>query len=276
MHTPVLISLTYPTYVAPNNEQLLEDLRMEKSLAGKVALITGASSGIGAATAERLAAEGAMVVVTARRLDRLEALVERIRAQGGEAEARQADAAVRSEVEKLVKDTHASHGRLDILINNAGGMLLAPAAEADPDDWQRMLDLNLMGLMQACHTALPLMKEQGGGHIVNISSLAGRVAMPGGGAYSVTKFGVNAFSEALRKEHCKDRIRITVVEPGPVATELPEHITHAASKERIKEIFSGVEQLQGQDVAEAIAYAVTQPARVNVNEILLTPTEYVR
>lgn len=247
-----------------------------KRLDGKIALVTGASSGIGEATALRLAEEGATVVAAARRAERLQALVERIHAAGGKADAVQADIAIGEQIDTLVRITLDRHGRIDILVNNAGVMLLAPIQDARVEDWRRMVELNLLGLMQLTHAVLPGMRAQGSGHIVNLSSLAGRSVMPGGSVYSVTKFGVNAFTEALRKETVKQGIRVTVIEPGPVATELIEHVTDPASKARITEVFSSIEQLQPEDVAEAIAYAVTAPARVNINEILLTPTDYAR
>ena len=147
---------------------------------------------------------------------------------------------------------------------------------ADVNEWRRMIDVNLTGLFHLTRLVVPIMREQGGGHIVNLSSLAGRIAMPGGSVYSATKFGVNAFSEALRRETLGDRIRVTLVEPGPVATELAEHITDTESRQRIDDLASRIEMLQAEDIADAIVYAVTRPARVNVNEILITPTEYAR
>ncbi|HEX5515454.1 MAG TPA: SDR family oxidoreductase [Gammaproteobacteria bacterium] len=247
-----------------------------RRLDGKIAIVTGASSGIGEATALQLAEEGATVVVAARRADRLVSLVERIDSAGGKAEAMSVDMAVGEQIERLAQAVRRKYGRIDILVNNAGVMLLAPALTAQLEEWRRMVEINLLGLLHMSRAVLPIMQEQGGGHIVNLSSLAGRLAMPGGSVYSATKFGVNAFSEALRKETVKDRIRVTLIEPGPVATELHEHITDPGARQRFDEMARSVEQLRPEDVAEAIVYAVTRPARVNVNEILITPTEYVR
>jgi NADP-dependent 3-hydroxy acid dehydrogenase YdfG len=247
-----------------------------RRLDGKIAIVTGASSGIGEATALQLAEEGATVVVAARRADRLVSLVERIDSAGGKAEAMSVDMAVGEQIERLAQAVRRKYGRIDILVNNAGVMLLAPALSAQLEEWRRMVEINLLGLLHMSRAVLPIMQEQGGGHIVNLSSLAGRLAMPGGSVYSATKFGVNAFSEALRKETVKDRIRVTLIEPGPVATELHKHITDPGARQRFDEMARSVEQLRPEDVAEAIVYAVTRPARVNVNEILITPTEYVR
>src|SRR5690606_5890155 len=245
-------------------------------LDGKIAIVTGASSGIGEATARQLAAKGAHVIAAARRESRLQALARQIEEAGGQVETATLDMADGSQIERLVETVREKHGRIDILVNNAGVMLLAPVMRADVNEWRRMIDVNLTGLFHLTRLVVPIMREQGGGHIVNLSSLAGRIAMPGGSVYSATKFGVNAFSEALRRETLGDRIRVTLVEPGPVATELAEHITDTESRQRIDDLASRIEMLQAEDIADAIVYAVTRPARVNVNEILITPTEYAR
>ncbi|NLO79667.1 MAG: SDR family oxidoreductase [Xanthomonadaceae bacterium] len=245
-------------------------------LDGKIAIVTGASSGIGEATARQLAAQGARVIAAARRESRLQALARQIEEAGGQVETATLDMADGSQIERLVETVREKHGRIDILVNNAGVMLLAPVMRADVNEWRRMIDVNLTGLFHLTRLVVPIMREQGGGHIVNLSSLAGRIAMPGGSVYSATKFGVNAFSEALRRETLGDRIRVTLVEPGPVATELAEHITDTESRQRIDDLASRIEMLQAEDIADAIVYAVTRPARVNVNEILITPTEYAR
>jgi NADP-dependent 3-hydroxy acid dehydrogenase YdfG len=240
-------------------------------LQGRVALVTGASSGIGEATAVALAAAGAKTVIVARRADRLEALAKRILDAGGEALPIPADASLESEAKRMLGAVEDRYGRLDILVNNAGVMLLSPVAEAEIADFRRMIEINLFGLMTLSRLALPIMKRGGAAHFVNISSVAGRVANPGSGAYAATKFGVVAFSESLRREVCKDKIRVTVIEPGMVITELPDHLNpsmRAALEARKAEL----EPLESEDIAAAVLYAVTQHPRVNVNEILIRPT----
>jgi len=246
---------------------------MAGKLQGKVAIVTGASSGIGEATAVALAAEGAQVVLAARRGDRLEKLAQQIQASGGQALPIIADATDEAQIRQMVDKTKAELGRVDILVNNAGVMLLGPIDGADTEDWRRMVNINVLGLMYVTHAVLPLMKAQGEGHIVNISSVAGRTVSANVGVYNATKWGVCAFSEALRQEVYKDKIRVTVIEPGAVATELGDHITNPAAKERLKSWVSSMTPLESEDIAAAIVYAVTQPPRVNVNEILIRPTE---
>lgn len=244
-----------------------------RKLEGKVALVTGASSGIGEATAIALAAEGARVALAARRADRLEKLVKRILDNGGQALPIVADVADDAQAHDMVLKANAEWGRVDILVNNAGVMLNGPIDAADTEDWRRMVNTNVLGLMYATHAALPIMKAQGQGHIINISSVAGRTAQAGSGVYNATKWGVGAFSEALRQEVYQDKIRVTIIEPGAVATELTDHITNSAAKERIQTWVKSLIPLESEDIAAAIIYAVTQPLRVNVNEILIRPTE---
>jgi NADP-dependent 3-hydroxy acid dehydrogenase YdfG len=243
------------------------------SLSGKVAIITGASSGIGEATALALAAQGAQVVVVARRGDRLEKVAQQISETGGKALQIIADVTDEAQVRQMVDKAQAELGRVDILVNNAGVMLLGPIDGADTEDWRRMVNLNVLGLMYATHAVLPLMKAQGEGHIINISSVAGRTASANVGVYNATKWGVGGFSEALRQEVHKDKIRVTVIEPGIVATELGEHITNTEVKERLQARVAAMTPLESEDIAAAIVYAVTQPPRVNVNEILIRPTD---
>ncbi len=249
---------------------------MSNKLAGKIAIVTGASSGIGEATAIALAATGATVAIAARRGDRLATLAEKISASGGIALPITTDVSDEAEVAAMVNKVEEAYGRVDILVNNAGVMLLGAIAGANTEDWRRMININLLGLMYATHAVLPLMKEQGSGHIVNISSVAGRVANAGTGVYNATKWAVGAFSESLRKEVYTDHIRVTIIEPGLVATELPQHITDPKAKEWTKNFYGSVKTLESEDIAAAIAYAVTQPPHVNVNEILIRPTEQER
>lgn len=245
-------------------------------LVGRVALITGASSGIGAATALALAGEGAHIILVARRQDRLQELAAKINADGQKASYITADITNDNDVKRIFIEIAQAHGRLDILINNAGIMLLSPVRDADPQDWRKMIELNLFGLMLMTQSALPLMKQDGTGHIVNVASVAGRVANPGSSGYAATKFGVVGFSEALRREIYKENIRVTVVESGIVATELVTHITHPEMKAGVQSRLDTTETLQPEDIAAAILYAVTQPSRVNVNEILVRPTSQER
>jgi len=247
-----------------------------KDLSGRVALVTGASSGIGDATARALANAGAKVVIAARRKDRLDALACELKQSGAEVLAIAADLVREDENRRIVAQTEAHFGRLDILVNNAGVMHLAPIDEADSADWRRMLELNVLALMVSSQAALPGMRRRGGGHIVNISSTAGRIANPNAAGYAATKFGVVAFSEALRREVYKDNIRVSVIEPGAVATELREHIPHAATRQALDAWAGAMRQLQGEDIANAVLYCVSQPAHVNVNEILIRPTDQER
>jgi NADP-dependent 3-hydroxy acid dehydrogenase YdfG len=242
---------------------------MTKKLSGKVALVTGASSGIGEATALALAVEGATVAIAARRLDRLEDLARRIRDNGGNALAIALDVAEEEQVNKAIETIQSELGRIDILVNNAGVMLLSAVDGADTKEWRQMIDVNLLGLMYATHAVLPVMKTQGGGHIVNISSVAGRFSFTNCAVYNATKFGVNGFSDALRQEVSRDKIRVTIVEPGVVDTELTTHITTKEIKDREQKRLQTITALQSDDIADAIVYAVTQKPHVNVNEILM-------
>ena len=249
---------------------------MTTLLQGKVALVTGASSGIGEATAIALARAGARVAIAARRRDRLDGVAGRIADLRSESLVLEADVAQPEQAETIVARTVDRWGQLDVLVNNAGLMALSPIDRARVEDWKRMLDLNLLGLMVATRAALPHMRRQKDGHVVNISSTAGRVANPDASVYAATKFGVGAFSEALRREVCRDNIRVTIIEPGAVATELREHVPDADTRERIDSWARSMRQLQSEDVAAAILYAVSQPPHVNVNEILLRPTDQER
>lgn len=250
-------------------------MTVSSTLAGKVALVTGASSGIGEATAAALAAAGAKVAIAARRADRVEALAARIETAGGMALRIEADVTSNDDVTAMIGKVVAEWGRLDILVNNAGVMLLSPAAEATLDDWRRMVELNLLALMGVTKAALPHLRAAKG-HIVNVSSVAGRVANPGASGYAATKFGVVGFSESLRREVYADKVRVTVIEPGLVRTELGDHITNAASKAGLDQRLATMEALTAEDVAASILYAVSQPARVNVNEIVIRPTDQER
>lgn len=241
-------------------------------LDGKVAVITGASSGIGEATAEALAAEGASVVVAARREDRLSELVERINGNGGKAVSVECDVTDEEAAHALIQGAKDDLGSVDILVNNAGVMLLSKIEKGLSDQWRQMFDVNVLGLLYATDAAIAVMKEQRSGHIVNISSVAGRKSGPLRGAYSGTKFAVNAISEALRQELMEDNIRITIIEPGAVATELTNHITDEEAKEGVSGMIAAMEPLQSEDIANAIAYVATQPERVSINEVLIRPT----
>ena len=249
---------------------------MAGKLEGKVAIITGASSGIGEATAISLAAEGAKVVIAARRGERLEAVAKHITDNGGKALSVIADITDEVQVKKLVQTANAEFGRVDILVNNAGISFPGRIENADPSNWRKMIDINVLALMYTTHTVLPIFKAQKSGHIVNISSVAGRIARAGMAAYNVTKWGVNAFSEALRQEVYQDNIRVTIIEPGLVETEIDQHITDVVAKQEIAARRKAITPLQSEDIAAAILYAVSQPQHVNVNEILIRPTQQDR
>lgn len=239
----------------------------------QVAIVTGASSGIGEATAHALATQGASVVVAARREDELEALANEIETDGGEALAVPTDVTDEDDIDALVETTLDEFDSVDVLVNCAGVMLLEPVDQADRGNFRQMVEVNLMGVMNLTHAVLPVMQDQDAGHIVNVSSLAGRQAGTNNSAYSATKFGVNAFTESLRQEVTAEGIRTTIIEPGAVETELSEHIPNDEVREGIEEgFFPSITPLQGEDIARGIAYAVTQPQHVNVNEMLIRPT----
>jgi NADP-dependent 3-hydroxy acid dehydrogenase YdfG len=241
-------------------------------LSGKVAAVTGASSGIGEATALALAEAGAAVSLAARRADRIDALVKRITEAGGKALAIETDVADEEQANRFIRETKEQLGRLDILVNNAGVMLLGPVIGAETKEWRQMIEVNLLGLLYCTHAVLPIMGEQGSGHIVNISSVAGRFATLGAAVYNLTKFGVNAFSEALRQEVAAANVKVTVVEPGFVATELQGHNTHPMVVDAIESMRKEIgEPLEAGDIAQAILYAVASPDRVAVNEVLVRP-----
>ena len=249
---------------------------MAQQLVGKIALITGASSGIGEATAVALAEQGAAVAIAARRLDRLEALKGKLEADGATVLTLELDVTDEAACSAAVDRTVAELGGLDIVVNNAGVMLLGPIEGADTEDWRRMIDTNVYGLMYLTHAAVPHLLTRGGGDIVQVSSVAGRVARAGSGVYNATKFAVNAFSESLRQELTTRGVRVTMVEPGAVATELQSHITHADTKAGIERWIAGMRPLQADDIARAVVYAVTQPSHVSVNELLIRPTDQDR
>ncbi len=246
-------------------------------LDGRKAIVTGASSGIGEATAAALAREGAAVALGARRKDRLEEVAERIGGNGGTAHVFEVDVADESAARSLVEGAAAEMGGLDVLVNNAGLMLLGPVTGADPDEWRRMIDVNLLGLLYCTHAALPIMGEGGGGHIVNVSSVAGRTAALGSAVYNMTKWGVVGFSEALRQEALYANVRVTCVEPGFVDTELQGHNENPVVVEATNKMREEIgEVLRAEDIANAIVYAVSQPERVDLNEILIRPTRQRR
>lgn len=247
---------------------------MGNSLEGTVALVTGASSGIGAATARRLAREGASVALVARRADRLAEVVRAIESEGGTARAIASDITTRAAAHDAVEQAVAAFGRLDTVVNNAGAMLVGPFADAPDGEWERMVDINLMGLLYVTKAALPhLIKaaEQDPrrtADLVNISSSAGRVARPGTAVYNLTKFGVNGFSEALRQEMQSLRVRVSVIEPGNVDTELASH-TREELRAGVEAQTQAIERLQPEDIADAVAYIVTSNRRVAVNEVFV-------
>jgi NADP-dependent 3-hydroxy acid dehydrogenase YdfG len=245
-----------------------------KSLQDKIAIVTGASSGIGEATALLLAENGAKVTLAARRKDRLGNVKKRIDDMGGEAIIVQTDVTQRAQVEAMVKATIKKWKRVDVLINNAGVMLLSFYQNLKVEEWERMIDVNIKGVLYGIATVLPIMREQRGGHIINVSSDAARKVFPGSGVYSGTKAAVNWISEGLRFELAREKmpIRVTTIMPGGVVTELTKHITDPMVFESFKS-FPAIEFMQAKDVAAAILYALTQEARVDVNEILVRSTE---
>jgi NADP-dependent 3-hydroxy acid dehydrogenase YdfG len=241
-------------------------------LDGTVALVTGASSGIGEATARALARQGAKVAIAARRRDRLDALNEEI-----DGFVIEADITDRDQATQAVTQTVAELGRLDTVINNAGVMLLGPTEDAPLEEWERMVAINVQGLLYVAHASIqPLLKAAADGprgvsDMVNVSSIAGRVARRGSGVYNLTKHGVGAVSESMRQEYADRHLRVSLVEPGAVATELTDHMRdeqRAATKER----FASIERLESEDIAEIIEFMVTRPRRVALNEVMVRPT----
>ena len=240
----------------------------------KSIIITGASSGIGEATAKLLAKNGAKLILGARRLDRLENLVKEIKSEGGEAVAIKADVTNREDCKRLASIANEKFGRIDVLVNNAGVMPLSFLDKLKIEEWDRMIDTNIKGVLYCFASVLPTMKTQKSGHIVNISSVAGRRVMKGGAVYCASKFAVTAVSEGIRQElSARDNIRVTCIEPGAVTTELGNSITDNDVIQGFSKAMAGVTFMQPNDIAESILYAISQPNRVNVNEILIMPTE---
>ena len=248
---------------------------MSIDLSNQVVAVTGASSGIGEATALACAQAGAAVALAARRKDRIEALAARITEEGGRALAVETDVSSEQDARRFIERAHGELGRLDVLVNNAGVMLLGPIAGSDTEEWRRMIDANVYGVLYCTHAALPLMLAQGEGHVVNVSSVAGRFARAGSGVYNLTKFGVGAFSEALRQETAPLGVRVTLVEPGAVATELAGH-NREEVLQQMRKMFADVTPLVAEDIARAVMYAIGQPANVSVNELLVRPSRQVR
>jgi NADP-dependent 3-hydroxy acid dehydrogenase YdfG len=250
---------------------------LSSKLAGTVAVVTGASSGIGRSTAVELARRGASVVAVARRRDRLDELVAEIEQAGGTALAAEADITVRADAESVVTATIAQYGRLDVLVNNAGLMILGDVEDSDPDDWDRMISVNQRGLLYMTKASLPHLKKAAQGprevaDIVNISSVAGRSAHSTMGVYNMTKFGVNGFTEALRQELAASHVRVGVLEPGKVATELDSH-NNEEILDYIGANFSGFRMLDPDDIADGVAYMTTRPAHTAIGELWIMPTE---
>ncbi len=233
--------------------------------------MTGASSGIGEATALACAKAGGAVALAARRTERIEALAERIKGEGGNAIAVTTDVGDEDQAHAFIERAHAELGRVDVLVNNAGVMLLGPIEGAPTEEWRRMIAANVFGVLYCTHAALPLMREQGTGHIVTISSVAGRTVRVGSGVYNLTKWGIGAFSDSLRQEMAEHGIRVTLIEPGMVATELASH-NRPEVLEQIRGRFGGVTPMQAEDIADAILFAIGRPPHVDVNEVLVRPT----
>lgn len=240
------------------------------NIQGKVVVITGGSSGLGEATARHLAAKGASVVLGARRLEQLEAIASDIRAEGGKAEVLKTDVTKAEDVKALIDKAVEAFGRIDVLINNAGLMSIAPISETKVDEWDRMIDINIKGVLYGIAAALPIFEKQGSGHFINISSVAGlKVFSPGGTVYSGTKFAVKAISEGLRHE-VGGNIRTTTIDPGAVDSELKHGSSHEQSSAFVKEFYKSA--IPADSVARAIAFAIEQPADVDINSISLRPT----
>jgi NADP-dependent 3-hydroxy acid dehydrogenase YdfG len=250
---------------------------MAGSLEGRRVLITGASSGIGEACALAVTAEGGAVALGARRKDRLDELASRIESDGGRAVAIEADIGSEDEAKRLVETARDKLDGLDGLVNNAGVMLLGPIQGADTDEWRTMIDVNLLGLLYCTYHALPIMRDGGGGDVVNLSSVAGRIASLGAGVYNMTKWGVVGFSEALRQEGAHIGVRVTCVEPGFVETELQGHNKNPMVVEQIEKMRDATgEVLKADDIARAIVFALGQPKHTSINEILVRPSTAVR
>ncbi len=253
---------------------------MTSRLQGTVALVTGASSGIGEATAVALAAEGAAVAIAARRGDRLEAIADRLRSQV-DVLVIETDVTDEAAARAMVERTVGEFGRLDTLVNNAGVMLLGPILDAPVEEWKRMVELNLLGLLYSTHAALPHLlraaelEPRRVADLVNVSSVAGRVARLGSGVYNATKWGVGAFSESLRQEVTRRHVRVSLIEPGAVATELVSH-NRPEIVEGLLATFGQAEPMRAEDIAESIVFTVTRPRHVAVNEVLIRPTEQER
>jgi NADP-dependent 3-hydroxy acid dehydrogenase YdfG len=251
---------------------------MTRPLQDTVALVTGASSGIGAATARRLATDGAAVALVARRRDRLDDLATTIRRDGGSALVLQADVTDQGQAVEAVERTVSELGRVDTLVNNAGVMLLGPALDAPTEDWDRMVALNIQGVLYVTRAALPYLVQAAArgprqvADLVTISSTAGRVARPGASVYALTKFGITAFAESLRQELLKQRVRVSVVEPGTVDTELVTHLREDIRQAARSQVAS-IEALRAEDIADAVSYIVTRDRRVAVNEMLVRAAE---
>ncbi|HXZ10174.1 MAG TPA: SDR family oxidoreductase [Paraburkholderia sp.] len=243
---------------------------MSNNIAGKVVVITGASSGLGAATARMLAARGASVVLGARRVEMMNALADEIRAAGGKVEVVATDVTNATQVKNLIDTAVKTFGRLDVLVNNAGLMAIAPMSEVKVDEWDRMIDINVKGVLYGIAAALPVFQQQGSGHFINIASVAGiKVFSPGGTVYSGTKYAVRAISEGLRHE-VGGAIRTTTIEPGAVDSELKLGSSHEESSNFVKEFYKIA--IPADSVARAIAYAIDEPGDVDINEIVLRPT----
>jgi NADP-dependent 3-hydroxy acid dehydrogenase YdfG len=243
---------------------------MTQGIEGKVVVITGGSSGLGEATARHLAARGANVAIAARRRERLDAIAADLAKAGSKVKGYEVDVARKAQVDALIDNVVKDFGRIDVVVNNAGIMPIAPLSQRRTDEWDRMIDINVKGLLYGIAAALPLFEKQGSGHFINIGSVAGiKVFSPGGVVYSATKFAVRAISEGLRHE-VGGKIRVTAIEPGAVDSELKYNSGDEASRNFVVEFYK--QAIPASSVARAIAYAIEQPADVDINEIVLRPT----